>query len=180
MAVTASNAIFEKKGVAALHEHIHIVIGLQESRIALTEVIHHSFAYAADVCKHPYRISVAMDEETVRVCGIVVLPERSDFQVGHPHGLQIGQRMQQAIGYCQPATGPGTIRKKYRQLVFIGQYAQSLYVVAMLVGYEDSLYMLHRQPLPCHPFLGFAARYTGIYQNCLGAIANVIAIAIAA
>ena len=48
----------------------------------------------------------------------------------------------------------------------------------MLVRDEYSLDVIHFQPKAAHTYLGFAARYTRIYEHSIGMGAYVIAVAI--
>lgn len=67
-----------------------------------------------------------------------------------------------------------------RQAVAVGQCAYTLDMIAMFMRYKNGFYFLHRKSQPLHPLFCFPARDAGIYQNRIGIVAHIIAIAVAA
>ena len=52
MPVTAANTIFEMMRIAALIQHYLIIIGFQESRIALLKMLQQMLTGLANICKY--------------------------------------------------------------------------------------------------------------------------------
>src|SRR5690606_8478796 len=138
------------------------------------------FAYPADIGENTDRMAIALDQEAMRICCIVVFAERGDGKVAYFNALPVYKGVQQAVGYSQFTATTRSVGEKNRKLVFVGHDAEAFHVIGMLMRHEDGLYILQGEPLLGHAFLDLAARYAGIHQYGFAAIAHVVTIAIAA
>src|SRR5690606_4566183 len=138
------------------------------------------FAYPADIGKNTDGMAIALNQEAMWICRIMVFAERGDGKVAHFNALPVYKGVQQAVGYSQFTATPRSVGEKNRKLVFVGHDAEAFHMVGMLMRHEDGLYLLQGEPLLGHAFLDLTARYAGIHQYGFVAIAHVVTIAIAA
>src|SRR6185503_11553853 len=143
MAVAAADPALEVIRIAALVEHIVVVVCFQENSMALTEMADHVLAGNAYIGKYAHPDVVEGDYEAAGVDGIMKFGKCGYLQLADHCYMRDSKRTEQIFINGQAAAHQRGRRDVYRKLVFFRKDGDAVDMVGMLMRNEDSFYLTH-------------------------------------
>lgn len=178
MSPAAADAPFQVKRVGARLQHHFVIVRLQESGMALPEIVDQLIANHADIGKYSYGHFMVLHNETAGFCRIMFFTEGSDLQAADADGPACAERGEQCTVQPQPAVPECLAADIHRQSVFLRQYFQAFDVVCMFMRNKDGLHLVQRKLQMVHAPLCFPAGQACIDQYSGVFTAHIIAISV--
>ena len=115
VSLATADPVLQKMRVTALFEHLLVIIGLQESCMAVPEMVDQLFADFAQVCKNADPDGRGGDDKTVWVRSVVCFGKGGDRQCPGRYRLMTAERLHQLRVQRQPGVllrGRGDINRQ--------------------------------------------------------------------
>src|SRR5690348_13517309 len=95
-------SFFKIERVISFVQHVFVIVRLQESCMALFEIMDHIFTRFTDIRKYPYRYFVTLHYKTVRICRIMKFRKSYYRQIADKYRLVRYENFYQRLLKRQP------------------------------------------------------------------------------
>ena len=167
MAVPTEDALFEAPGaMRAILQHFNIVVGFQDQNVRTTHPFKDQLGGVTEISQNADVSSVRPQQETDRVLRVMWNTESLDYDIGHFEG---SSGVEQAVIQSRFKL---ILERILRRAIavnwdsqFLTQCCQSLHVVRMFVGDEDSRQILRSSPNEAKPSSDLPQTESGIDEE---------------
>src|SRR6185437_843202 len=179
MPMTAADAVLQRPGIAAFHQHVFIIVRFEKGGMTLGKMPDEVIAYDADVGEDADTYRGRSDGEAIRVGGIVILGQGFYRQTANgdrrpgiecPHEVLV--RGKTALIQC----GLGDV---HRKLITMGKHLQTADMVIVLMGNKDSPYPGQRETHASHAPFRLTAGKADVDEDSFLLVTNIVTIAVA-
>jgi hypothetical protein len=166
--------------IAAFVQQMLVVIGFEEGRVTLTEMVDQLVADDTQIGEDPDPNGRGGDNKTTGVGGVVSLGKGGNRQFADGNGLAGIETPDELRFEGKRELLPGAVADVDRELVAFGQNFQTTDMVVMFMGNKDRFYGGQGQAQASHPPFGFPAGDSGVDQHRFPVVSDIITISVAA
>lgn len=177
---TTTDTFFQVKRIGTCFQHIHIIVGFKEGRMALFEMPDEQVIGFAHIGKHADRHLIVSYNEIVRVDRIVWRWKCGDGEAADLYGDMGLERGHEVFPHPYLSLLKSGRCHVNREVVFFRQPGYAIDMVGMLMGNKNGLDPFDGKLQTSHTTFSFPARDSSIDKNRFLVIAYIIAIAVAA